>query len=61
MEKTYEELIGELREIVRKVEDPDTSLDESMALYERGALLIKKCEEILDRAELKITELGRDQ
>ncbi|MDD1720176.1 MAG: exodeoxyribonuclease VII small subunit [Methanoregulaceae archaeon] len=60
MEKTYEDLITELRELVRKIEDPDTSLDESMSLYERGAVLIKKCEEILDRAEMKVTELGRD-
>jgi exodeoxyribonuclease VII small subunit len=60
MERTYEELITELREVVRKIEDPDTTLDESMKLYERGALLIRQCEEVLARAELKITELGRD-
>lgn len=60
MERTYEELITELREVVRKIEDPDTTLDESMKLYERGALLIRQCEEVLARAEMKITELGRD-
>jgi exodeoxyribonuclease VII small subunit len=60
MTKTYEELITELREVVRKIEDSDTSLDESMALYEQGALLIRQCEEVLAKAELKITQLGRD-
>jgi exodeoxyribonuclease VII small subunit len=60
MTRTYEELITELREVVRKIEDSDTSLDECMALYERGALLIRQCEEVLARAELRISELGRD-
>jgi exodeoxyribonuclease VII small subunit len=60
MTKTYEELIGELKEIVRKIEDNETGLDESIALYERGAVILKQCEELLSSAELKITMLGRD-
>jgi len=34
MTKKYEELIGELKEIVRKMEDGNTSLDEMITLYE---------------------------
>ncbi|RPJ51244.1 MAG: exodeoxyribonuclease VII small subunit [Methanobacteriota archaeon] len=60
MTKKYEELVTELREIVRKIEDGETSLDESIALYERGTLLVKECEKMLDGAELKITELSRE-
>ena len=60
MTKKFEELLSDLREIVREMEDPDTGLDESIALYERGAALVKQCEEVLTNAELKITELGRD-
>jgi exodeoxyribonuclease VII small subunit len=45
---------------VRKIEDGETSLDESIALYERGTLLVKECEKMLDGAELKITELSRE-
>lgn len=60
MDKTYEQMIGELREIVRKIDDNATSLDESLALYERGMQLIRACEEILATAELKVTELGRE-
>lgn len=60
MKKTYEELVGELKEIIRKIEDNDTGLDESIALYERGAVIIRECEEILASAELRITMLGRD-
>ena len=60
MTKKYEELVTELRDIVRKIEDGETSLDESIALYERGTLLVKECEKMLDGAELKITELSRE-
>jgi len=60
MTKSYEELIGELKEIVRKIEDNETGLDESIALYERGAVIIRQCEELLASAELKTSMLGRD-
>jgi exodeoxyribonuclease VII small subunit len=60
MTKSYEELIGELKEIVRKIEDNETGLDESITLYERGAVIIRQCEELLASAELKISMLGRD-
>jgi len=53
-------MIDELRDIVRKIDDNNTSLDESIALYEQGIHLINACEEILNGAELKITELIRE-
>ncbi|MDH7593229.1 MAG: exodeoxyribonuclease VII small subunit [Methanomicrobiales archaeon] len=58
MKRSYEDMVKELREIVRKIEDNGTTLDESIDLCERGYRLIKECEEILDRAELKINELA---
>jgi len=33
-------------------------LDESMALYERGQALVKRCAKILDKAELKVKQLS---
>ncbi|WP_440949047.1 exodeoxyribonuclease VII small subunit [Methanosphaerula subterraneus] len=60
MTETYEELLKELKTIVQKIEDDETSLDESIALYERGALLVKQCEEMLVKAEMKISQLGQD-
>jgi exodeoxyribonuclease VII small subunit len=60
MTKTYEELVNELKEIIKKIEDNDTGLDESIALYERGAVIIRECEDLLASAELKVTMLGRD-
>jgi exodeoxyribonuclease VII small subunit len=57
MTKKYEDLMQELKEVIRKIESGETSLEESIALYERGALLITQCETLLDEAELKITRL----
>jgi exodeoxyribonuclease VII small subunit len=60
MTETYEEKIALLREIIQKIEDGSTSLDESMKLYEQGAVLVKQCETLLAAAEEKITTLARD-
>ena len=60
MTKKYEELIGELKDIVRKMEDSNTSLDEMITLYEQGMVMVRLCEDRLAEAEVKITELGRE-
>ncbi|HSQ93189.1 MAG TPA: exodeoxyribonuclease VII small subunit [Methanoregula sp.] len=60
MTETYERKVEELKRIIEKIEDGNTSLDESMRLYEQGAALIKQCENLLADAELKITTLSRD-
>ena len=60
MTETYETKIEQLKTIIGKIEDGNTSLDESMKLYEQGAVLVKQCETLLAEAELKITTLSRD-
>jgi exodeoxyribonuclease VII small subunit len=60
MTETYEKKVEELKRIIEKIEDGNTSLDESMRLYEQGAALIKQCENLLADGELKITTLSRD-
>ncbi|HVP25264.1 MAG TPA: exodeoxyribonuclease VII small subunit [Methanomicrobiales archaeon] len=57
MSRKFEEMLEELKEVVKKMEDPDTGLDESIALYEKGAALIRECERKLADAELKVTEV----
>jgi exodeoxyribonuclease VII small subunit len=60
MTETYEQKIEQLRQIIAKIEDGGTSLDESMKLYEQGAALVKQCETLLAGAEEKISTLSRD-
>ncbi|MCP1662069.1 MAG: exodeoxyribonuclease VII small subunit [Methanocalculus sp. MSAO_Arc1] len=60
MTETYEEMVTRLREIVRMLENPDTPLDESVRLYKDGIELIKKCEDFLTKAELRILEITEE-
>ena len=57
-EKSYEKAYAQLQEIVTKLESGGTSLEEALALYERGRVLAKACTELLDKAELRIRKLG---
>ncbi|MDD6920208.1 MAG: exodeoxyribonuclease VII small subunit [Eubacteriales bacterium] len=46
--------IEELSEIVEKLENDKMNIDEAIALYEKGKLKIKACEEILENSVQKI-------
>jgi exodeoxyribonuclease VII small subunit len=48
---SYEQSRDELIAIVGKLEAGAATLDESMALWERGEALAKRCEELLDGAQ----------
>jgi len=58
--KKYEELITDLKEIVRRIEDSETTLDEMITLYEQGSVIIRQCEERLSDAEVKISRIGKE-
>lgn len=53
----FESKLAELEEIVRQLEDGEKSLDESLALYERGVASLKDCHAILNHAEKRIRML----
>jgi exodeoxyribonuclease VII small subunit len=55
---TFEEAFAELEEVVRKLEAGGLTLEESLALYERGQALAEYCGRQLDRAELKVGQLA---
>lgn len=55
---SFEQLFKELEATVQKLEAGSLTLDESLALYERGMQLAKQCGERLDRAELIVRELS---
>ncbi|MBI4571524.1 MAG: exodeoxyribonuclease VII small subunit [Chloroflexi bacterium] len=54
---SFEELYHKLEEAVDKLERGGLPLEQSIALYEEGMELAKRCQAILDRAELRITTL----
>lgn len=53
----FEESIKELEKIVEKLEKGDIGLDESLELFEKGIKLSKVCNEMLDKAEKKVSVL----
>ena len=57
-EPSYEELERELESIVTRLEQGQVSLDEAIALWERGEQLYKQCVGKLDSAQGKIEELA---
>jgi exodeoxyribonuclease VII small subunit len=55
--KTFEESVAELEKIVGAIESGQIGLEESLAKYEQGMELVKRCRGILDRAEKRIEQL----
>lgn len=53
-EMKFEDALKRLNEIVRALENGDTPLDDSIALFEEGIELSKKCTVILETAEQKV-------
>ncbi|MEM8536619.1 MAG: exodeoxyribonuclease VII small subunit [Pseudomonadota bacterium] len=54
---SFEEAIKELETVVGQLERGDVALDESIALYERGAALKARCEAKLKEAEEKVAKI----
>jgi exodeoxyribonuclease VII small subunit len=57
-EPTFEDLERELEQIVTRLEQGKVSLDEAIALWERGEELYKQCVGKLDAAQGKIEDLA---
>ena len=56
-EKSFEENIENLENIVTELEKGDLNLDESMKKFEEGMKISRDCTKILEEAEKKITIL----
>ena len=52
---TFESASARLAEIVKILEQGNSSLEESLKLYEEGVLLVRFCNDSLDNAEKKIS------
>lgn len=53
-EKKFEEHLQSLEKAVTSLEGGELGLEESLGTYEEGVAALKKCHEILDRAEKKV-------
>lgn len=54
---TFEDALAELNDIVEQLEMGELTLDQTLALFERGQELAAICEQALSDAELRLEEL----
>ena len=57
---SFERAIEELESIVRRLEEGKVPLEESVAIYERGESLKRRCEELLRQAEARVDKIATD-
>ncbi|MBR3978883.1 MAG: exodeoxyribonuclease VII small subunit [Oscillospiraceae bacterium] len=56
--KTFEENMQRLEQIVRAMERGDVPLEESLKLFQEGTALVARCGKLLDNAELQVTKIS---
>jgi exodeoxyribonuclease VII small subunit len=57
---SFERAIEELESIVKRLEDGKVPLEESVAIYERGEALKRRCEDLLRQAEARVQKITLD-
>ncbi len=57
---SFERAMEELESIVKRLEDGKVPLEESVAIYERGEALKRRCEELLRQAEARLDKITTD-
>lgn len=58
--KTFEENMKRLEQIVRAMERGDVALEESLKLFQEGTELVRNCGKLLDDAELQVKKIMTD-
>ena len=56
-EKTFEESLVELEEIVQRLECGDVPLEEALTAFQEGMALSKQCQDTLEKAEKTLTKI----
>ena len=55
--KTFEESMQRLEQIVRAIERGDVALEESLKLFQEGTELVRSCNKLLDAAQLQVKKI----
>ena len=56
-ELSFETAYAELDDIIRQLESGELALEDSVKLFERGRKLADHCQTLLDRAELRVSQI----
>ena len=55
--RTYEQSLAMLEDVLSKLEDKSTGIDEGIALYEQGLEIARECLALLNESKGKVTVL----
>lgn len=55
--KTFEQSMIRLEQIVRAMERGDVPLEESLKLFQEGTELVRSCQKLLDEAQLQVKKI----
>lgn len=55
--KTFEQSMLRLEQIVRAMERGDVALEESLKLFQEGTELVRSCQKLLDEAQLQVKKI----
>ncbi|MEH6565755.1 MAG: exodeoxyribonuclease VII small subunit [Halopseudomonas sp.] len=53
----FEQSLGELQQLVERLESGELSLEESLSAFEQGVVLTRDCQQALSQAEQKVQQL----
>jgi len=56
----FEKLLSELQQVVDKLDNPQTGLDEGIALFNRGIELSKQIMQVLNESKGKVSLLKKE-
>ena len=54
---TFEQSMARLEQIVRAMERGDVALEESLKLFQEGTELVRRCEKLLEDAQLQVNKI----
>ena len=55
--KSFEQNVARLEQIVRAMERGDVALEESLKLFQEGTELVRSCSKLLDDAQLQVKKI----
>lgn len=55
--KSFEQNMARLEQIVRAMERGDVALEESLKLFQEGTELVRNCNKLLDAAQLEVKKI----
>jgi exodeoxyribonuclease VII small subunit len=58
---SYEQAFDELESLVEQLESGELKLEDALAVFERGQALAARCSDLLESAQLRLTQLAPDE